>query len=250
MDREIKGGSTAGQDDNSMDRELQHKIRRHLADFVTERRKQRIEEVLARRTRYLTVVAENLYQPHNASAVIRTCDCFGVQDLHVIEHNNRFEINDSVAVGSGKWVTVRRHVDPEGNATKRCLQDLKDRGYRIAALTLQESAEPLKNVSLDQKLALCLGTEEEGLSETAHELSDLFVQLPMHGFNQSFNVSVTGALALYELIGRLHTLDLDWHLTEEEKDDLRYDWYCKTVPEAELHVARVKAAERRNRSGC
>jgi tRNA (guanosine-2'-O-)-methyltransferase len=229
--------------------DLKNRIQLHLAGFVTERRKRRIEEVLALRTRYITVVAENLYQPHNASAIIRTCDCFGVQDLHVIEHNNRFEINDAVAVGSGKWVTVHRHTDPEGNATIRCLQDLKDRGYRIAALTLQESAEPLKNVSLDQKLALCLGTEEEGLSDTAHEMSDLFVQLPMHGFNQSFNVSVTCALSLYELVQRLHTLELDWHLTEAEKDDLRYDWYHKTVPEADLHVARIMAAERQNPSG-
>ncbi len=232
-----------------MDRDLQNRIQRHLGRFVTDRRKQRIEEVLALRTRYITIVTENLYQPHNASAIIRTCDCFGVQDLHVIEHDNRFEINDAVAVGSGKWVSVHHHVDPEGNATRRCLLDLKARGYKIAALTLQEAAEPLKKVPLDAKLALCLGTEEEGLSETAHELSDIFVQLPMHGFNQSFNVSVTGALCLYEVINRLHTLDLDWHLTEEEKDDLRYDWYCKTVPEADLHVARVKAAERRDQSG-
>ncbi len=222
-----------------MDRELRERIQRHLAGFVTDRRKRRGEEVLEYRTRYITVVVENLFQQHNASAVIRTCDCFGIQDLHVIELDNLFEVNDRVAVGAEKWVNVRRHSRPDAEATRECLEGLKSKGYRVAALTLREGAMPLEDVMLDQKLALCLGTEEDGLTDTAHELADVFVRLPLYGFTQSFNVSVTAALCLSALTTRLHRTTGDWRLTEPEKDDLRYEWYCRSVPNADLHVARV-----------
>ena len=140
------------------------------------------------RTRYITVVVENLFQQHNASAVIRTCACFGIQDLHVIELDNLFEVNDRVAVGAEKWVNVRRHSRPDAEATRECLEGLKSKGYRVAALTLREGAMPLEDVMLDQKLALCLGTEEDGLTDTAHELADVFVRLPLYGFTQSLSL--------------------------------------------------------------
>lgn len=223
-----------------MDPALRKRLLAHLSGYVSEHKRARVDEVLAHRTRYLTVVLENLQQSHNTSAVLRCCDCFGIQDLHVIEGDGAFRVNEAVAVGSGKWVTVHRHRAPTGGGTGDCLAQLRGRGYRIAGLTLREPSVPIHGVPLDSPLALCFGAEEEGLSESAHAAADLFVNIPMVGFTQSLNVSVTAAVALYELTPRLRRSAADWRLSEEEKEELRLAWYRRVVPRAEAHVERVR----------
>jgi tRNA (guanosine-2'-O-)-methyltransferase len=204
-----------------------------LLPYLTENKRKRIEEVLKERTRYLTVVFEDIYQPHNASAVVRSCDCFGIQDLHLFEKRNRFQVNHGSSAGSAKWLDLYHYPHSQGKTLEIGIQGLKEKGYQIVATTLRPGALSLEALPIDRKLALCYGTEEQGLSEEAHALADCFVQLPMYGFTQSLNVSVTVALCLYELSKRLRSSSIHWALTEEEKVEIRLRWMNATLTHSE-----------------
>ena len=212
--------------------DLKEDLIAYLAQYVTPERWQRMEEVLAWRTRYVVMVLEDVYQPHNASAVLRSCEIFGVQDVHVIEKENVFRPNRDIALGAAQWLTLHRH-----RRTRQCLEALKEQGYQVAALTLRDDSVGINELSLERPVALCLGTEEEGLSREAHDLADTFVQLPMYGFTQSFNVSVTAALSLYTVARRLHKANVAWRLPDEEKRDLLLQWLQQSIPRGET-VAR------------
>jgi len=224
--------------DLALESHVKEELIAFLSQFVTAQRRQRMEEVLAWRTRHITVALEDVYQPHNASAVLRSCEIFGVQDVHVVEGTNRFRPNTDVALGSSQWLTLHRYRGEVGVSTTRCLRRLKDLGYRIAATTLQEDGVPLSDLSLDRPLALVFGTEEEGLSQKAHNLADTFLQLPMFGFTQSFNVSVTVALCLHDLTRRLHVSEIPWQLNEAERRDLKLEWLIQSATRGELLVRR------------
>ncbi|HSM58560.1 MAG TPA: RNA methyltransferase [Candidatus Sulfomarinibacteraceae bacterium] len=223
-----------------MDRERTQQAIDYLAQFVTAQRQRRIEEALRWRTRHLTVMLEDVYQPHNASAVLRTCEIFGVQDVHIVERANKFRPNRDIALGAPQWLTLHRYRDDEarrgaeGSGTRRGFRALRRKGYHIAALTLEEDSAPLASLSLEQPLALCFGTEEEGLSAEAHDLADSLVHLPMYGFTQSFNISVTVALALQTLIRQLHNSDVDWRLSQEAQLELKLEWLVQTVPRGDI----------------
>ena len=208
----------------------------HLSQFVTAQRLERLETVLEQRTRYISVVLEDLYQFHNANAVIRSCECFGVQDLHVIENQNTFDYNPQVNMGASQWVSLHRHNQPEADNTRLCLSTLKQQGYRLVAMTLHPDSIPLQALDLEQKVALCFGTEEEGLSQTAHRLADTFVQIPMVGFTQSFNISVTVALSLFDLTTKLRTSQQPWPLNPNEKQDLRIAWLTEMIKGSDIII--------------
>lgn len=219
-----------------MDPALKQDLIDYLADYVTDHKQRLMDRILAQRTRYIAVVLEDIYQPHNASAVVRSCECFGVQDAHVIEGRNSFRVSRGVTVGSAKWLSIHRY-----RATRPCLAALKERGYRLAAATLRPDSMPIQALGLEQKVALCFGTEEEGLSPEAHALADCFVRIPMYGFTQSFNISVSVALCLFELTERLRASAIEWGLTEAEKLDIKYEW-MRTIPAAgDLLVERYLA---------
>jgi tRNA (guanosine-2'-O-)-methyltransferase len=139
-----------------------------------------------------------------------------------------------VAHGATKWLSIHRYQA----GTRPCLTALQERGYRIAAATLRPGGVPVQEIDLAQPLALCFGTEEEGLSDEAHDLADLFVRVPMQGFTQSFNVSVTAALFLYDLTGRLRASDYPWPLSPAEKRTLTLDWYLRSLRRGDLAARR------------
>jgi tRNA (guanosine-2'-O-)-methyltransferase len=172
-------------------------ILQHLGEFVSDSKKQLIDRILEFRTRHITVVLEDIFQPHNASAVIRSCDCFGIQDLHIIENRNEYILNPNVTQGSSKWVDLIRHNKPEEDNTRHCLQALKDQGYKLIATAPHEQGLDIHDLPLDQKFALVFGTELEGLSPQALKACDQTVRLPMYGFTESFNISVSVALCLH-----------------------------------------------------
>lgn len=204
----------------------------YLAEFMLDARRGRIEEVLAQRTRYITVVLEDIYHAPNASAVIRSCECFGIQDLHVIENTKLYRPNADVLRGSAKWIDMHRHRQEENN-TSNCLTSLKKGGFKIVATTLQkENSVAPEELPLDQPLALCFGTEKLGVSETVYEFADYNLKIPMYGFTESFNISVAAALSLNVLSSRLRSSQIPWQLTEEEKTELRFKWYKKSVKHA------------------
>ncbi|MCZ6525103.1 MAG: RNA methyltransferase [Gammaproteobacteria bacterium] len=202
----------------------------YLSGIINEQRRELLQNILAQRTRHITVVLEDIYQSQNASAVLRTCECLGIQALHIIENHNEHQINPAIVQGASKWIEINRYKDITKNNTVACLQMLKQRDYKIAATTLKAEATELGDLPIDEKIALCFGSEENGLSDKAIDMADYFVKIPMHGFTQSFNISVSAGISLYHLITRLHNSDIDWHLNEQEKTDLYIDWLVKSTP--------------------
>ncbi len=196
----------------------------YLEKFVMPRRIARIDAVLAQRTRHLTVVAEDLHDPHNASAMLRTCEGFGIQDIHVVENFNTFKPRRGAASGSKKWLTLHHYGDEQRDNTLACFDKLRSQGYLIVATSPHIEAYPLDVIPLDQRLALVFGSERYGVSERALQAADWYLKIPMVGFMESLNVSVSAALCLYTLTQRLRDLDVDWGLNDREKLDLRLDW--------------------------
>jgi tRNA (guanosine-2'-O-)-methyltransferase len=209
---------------------MKEKLIRYLQQFVTERRVTLFDTRLQNRTRYLTVVLEDIFQPHNASAVLRSCECFGVQDLHIIENRNAYRINPDVALGSYKWLTLKRYNQPGDDNTTRALMMLRQEGYRIVAAMPGKSDCKLEDLDLSKgKTALVFGSELEGLSPTAIGLADEFIRVPMVGFTESLNISVSAAICIHFLTSALRKSSLPWGLREDEKQDLMLTWLKNTI---------------------
>lgn len=200
-----------------------------LYQFISDERKQRFEEVLAYRTRHITVVLEDIFQPHNASAVMRSCDLTGIQDVHVVENNFTYDINPDVVMGSTKWLNISRYNELDFN-TPTVIEHLKTKGYQIVATCPHRDDFMPETLPLDKPIALVFGTEKTGITDYVMEHADHFVRIPMYGFTESYNISVSAALLVYTLTHRLHEMtDVDWHLTEEEKNEVRLEWSRRTL---------------------
>lgn len=209
----------------------------HLEGFITTERKERFLEVLANRTKYLTVALEDVYQLHNASAVIRSCDVFGIQQAHLIEGRFGNRLDKKIAMGAQRWVDIHRHAN-----SRECMQELRQRGYRIIATTPRADSTPLHSFVLDRPTALFFGTEKEGLSPEVLEEADGALYIPMFGFTESLNISVAAAIILQHLSNRLRHSELPWGLTEAEILQKRYEWTCKTIKAADEIIARYHNA--------
>jgi tRNA (guanosine-2'-O-)-methyltransferase len=193
-----------------------------------------MQEVLSNRTRYLTVAVEDVYQPHNASAVLRSCDAFGVQDVHIIENRNRYRVNPGVELGTSQWLTLHRYRKSEDN-TECAVQSLRRRGYRVVATTPHTDDVELTAFSPKEgPVALLFGNELEGLSDRALQLADEYLRIDMHGFVESLNISVSAAVVLHELSRRVRSEVMDWRLTDRERDELLLQWLRRSVKN---HVA-------------
>ncbi|WP_343605079.1 RNA methyltransferase [Fluviicola sp.] len=201
---------------------MKKELLRAFYDLIPEVKGQLFDDVASNRTRYLTVLLEEIYQEHNASAVLRSCDCFGIQELHVVESKNQYKVQRDIARGAGRWVDLFNYN--EGTTPLMdAVSKLKSQGYKIAALT-PDATLSVFDIPLDQPLALSFGTEWEGISDEIREVADYKVAIPMVGFTESFNVSVSVALTLQALRQRLVVSDLDWKLTEEEQTDVKLKW--------------------------
>lgn len=192
-------------------------------EMIPETKRVMFDRIARDRTRHLTVVLENIYQEHNASAVMRSCESFGIQELHVIENKNEYKPQRDIARGAGRWIDMYNYSERE-TPLADCINGLKERGFRIAALTPDADSYSIFDVPLEQPTALIFGTEWEGISDTAREMADVCVRIPMVGFTGSFNVSVSAALTLQALRHRLETSDLNWKLTEKEQIDVKINW--------------------------
>jgi tRNA (guanosine-2'-O-)-methyltransferase len=208
---------------------------KYMEGFVSERRKGRLKEVLAERTRHMTVVLEDVYQAHNASAVLRSCDCFGVQDVHFIENRNKFKISEDVSMGSTQWLTINKYNDKENN-TSSCIQELKNKGYRIVATTPHKDDSTISELDVTKPFALVFGTEIDGISETVFEMADEFVKIPMYGFTESFNISVSAALCMYELTTRIREQNISYQISEAEKQEIYLEWLKASVAKSDLII--------------
>jgi tRNA (guanosine-2'-O-)-methyltransferase len=212
---------------------MQADLIKYLSGFVTEERKKRFDEVMKNRTRYVSIALEDIYQPHNASAVLRSCDCFGIQDVHIIENENKYTVNPDVALGSYKWLTMHKYNKTTNN-TLACIESLKAKGYAIAVTTPHKDSYTIESVPLDKKLALFFGTEMQGMSEQLEKNAEIFVKIPMLGFTESFNISVAAALSMYTLSSRLRKENINWQLPEAEQDEIMIQWLRNTIPRADI----------------
>jgi len=211
-----------------MQREEKLKLIGYLTQFISEKRKLRFDEVIANRTNHLRIVLEDIYQGHNASAVLRSCDCFGIQNVHFIENMNNMKVSADVAMGSSNWLNIHKHNGTENN-TKDALLSLKNLGYRIVATSPHKNDCTIDKLQIDKKTALVFGTEIDGISPTVFEMADDFVKIPMYGFTESFNISVCAAICMYELTSRIRKEIPDYLLTNEEQTDVYLQWLKTSI---------------------
>jgi len=205
----------------------------YFNQFVSEHKKELFGRLINHRTRYLTLVLEDIYQPHNASAVLRTCDCFGIQDVHIIENDNLYEINPDVALGSSNWLTMNRYNETNNN-TLAAINLLKKQGYRIVATTPHTNDVNLEDFDLTKgKAALFFGTEMRGVTNLVLENADEFLKIPMYGFTESFNISVSASIILHHLTYKLRNSALNWQLDEVEKQEVMLNWLKVAIRDSE-----------------
>ena len=207
----------------------------YLEQFLSENKIELFEDIANSRTRFITVVLEDLHLPHNANAVLRNCECFGIQDVHIIENRNKFKNHKDIARGSTKWLDLI-HYNKSKDNTLRCLQKLKKEGYKIVATTPDASSTSINDLNLGQKTALVFGTEFVGVSETVIKEADEIVTIPMFGYTESLNLSVSVAICLYELSNRLRNSNLDWKLSNQEKLDLKLKWAKLCIKSSEMII--------------
>lgn len=213
----------------SYPKELQEELVAHFSGFMTDRRNDLFRNIAGKRTRYITVVLEDIFQSHNASAVIRSCECFGIQDVHFIENNFKYELNPDIALGSWKWLTLNRHAGNNDN-TAACLGRLKSDGYRIIATSPHKHDTTAKKLDLEKgKVAILFGTELDGLSENALAMADEYLRIPMVGFTESLNISVSAALVIHQLTDRLRDSSIKWQLEEDEISTLLLQWMRNSI---------------------
>ncbi|MEQ8906833.1 RNA methyltransferase [Ekhidna sp.] len=209
-----------------------------LEQFVSENKQTHIERVLNQRTRHVTLVFEDIDKPHNVSAVLRTAECMGIQDLHFIKNKNDYKVNPIISQGAAKWVTLHHHNRAEDNVSE-CYQSLRENGYQIYATSLHEKSQSIEDIDPSIKTAIVFGTEADGITQEAGKKADGFVHIPMSGFTESFNLSVSAAICLTVLKSKLNR----WPpLTDQEMLVLRSEWYRKIVRESDI-ILRSKGVE-------
>lgn len=206
----------------------------HLAQFVSDHKKDFVEKVINERTRYVTVVLENIYQSQNASAAVRTCECMGLQDIHIVENTAKYQLNIRVLKGADKWLNLQRYRAREINNTEVCFQHLKNDGYKIMVADPAEDGIPVDEISLDNKIAFVFGNELNGASSYALEHGDQKVRIPMYGFTESLNISVSVAICLNTVLKKLRQSGKNIYLSEEEKKMIRLAWYRKIVRRSDI----------------
>ena len=205
----------------------------YLERFMTPERKMRFLEILAERTKYITVAIEDVFQMHNASAVVRSCEVFGLQEAHVIESKYGQRLDSKIALGAEKWVDVYRY-----ETTQSCIDSLRAKRYKIIATTPHTNDCLLDDFKLEGKIALFFGTERDGLTKAVLDQADGYLKIPMTGFTESLNISVSAAIILQHLTRQLKKGNFPWQLTEAEKLNKQIDWSKKTIHSIDNVLAR------------
>ncbi len=206
----------------------------HLSQFISDHKREFVDKVLSMRTRNITIVLEDIYQSQNASAVIRTCECLGIQDIHIVENITKYSINPRVLKGSNKWIDIKHHASKTENNTITLFKKLREQGYRVVVADPGEEGVLIDDLNVDNKIALVFGNELRGVSAQALAMCDERVRIPMYGFTESFNISVSAAICLNTLVTKQHASGKFIGLTEPEKDSLKLKWYRKIVRKSDL----------------
>ena len=201
----------------------------YLEGFITENRKEGFLRVLKNRTKHFTIAMEDVFQLHNTSAVMRSCEVFGIQELNVIEQKFGKSIDKEIAMGAEKWVDINRF-----SSIQDCITNLKGKGYQIIATTPHNDSCLLHEFDITKPSALFFGTERDGLSEEVMQQADGFLKIPMVGYTESLNISVSAAIIIQDVTNRLLQSDINWQLSEEEVLEKRLDWTRKSIKDIEF----------------
>lgn len=201
----------------------------YMAQFLTEERKEVLSRTLAMRTHYMRILTENMFHPQNASAIMRHCEAFGIQQIHTVEDRCKFDPSVNIVRGTQKWVDVEHH-----DTTAEALATLKAEGYRIVATTPHRcSATPETFDVTKGKFALVFGTEHAGISDEVIAAADDFLMIPMCGMVESLNVSASAAILIYMLSQRIREQVEDWQLNDAERLRLLTRWTISSVRDYE-----------------
>ena len=214
------------------DPSLRNQIIAHLSQFVTKSRQERMLNVLSNRTRHITVVLEDLFQTQNISAVMRTCDCYGIQDAFIVENRNKFEVHKDISMGADKWLTLHQYPDEPHNM-KKCIDRLHEKGYTVVATLPDEKHLTIYDLPAERRTAFLFGTELTGLSDEAIRYADCNALIPMYGFTESFNISNSAAIILSNFSERVRNSGVNWQLTIEEQEEIYLEWLQKSRTDSE-----------------
>ncbi|MBO5963349.1 MAG: RNA methyltransferase [Bacteroidales bacterium] len=218
---------------NNLSIEQKEKYYEALCEMISPNRISLFEKIITERTDHLCVVVENIYQPQNASAVLRTCECLGVQQVHVIENENEYRLNPDVALGSSYWIDMHRYNRKDNN-TEDCLSKLKSQGYKIVATLPAEKDVSLPEININQPLAIVFGNEKEGLSETTKNMADICMKIPMYGFTESYNISVSAAITMYTLTEKMRHAQINYQLSEERRLNTLIKWAKHSIRRSDI----------------
>lgn len=207
-----------------------------LEGFVTPERREKFIKILGQRTNHFTVVVEDVFQLHNTSAVMRSCEVFGIQNLHVVEQRFGKSIDKEIAMGAQKWVDVNRH-----GSIDEAIASVREKGYKIIATTPHRDDCTLDEFDIQSPAAIFFGTEKEGLSPEVLSQADGFLKIPMVGFTESLNISVSAAIILQNLTSRLRKSDINWKLSPQEILEKRLYWMKMSIKDIQAIEARYYA---------
>ncbi|MBC7472740.1 MAG: RNA methyltransferase [Candidatus Sericytochromatia bacterium] len=217
-----------------MNRIIKQDLLNYLYEYISENKKNKIKQISANRTPYITVVLEDIEEPKDASAVMRTCECFGVQGISIIENSNKYRINPDVTMGASKWLDIEHYKKSDVNNTELCINNLKEKGYKIVAMIPDKNAKSLEELKLDTKTAFMFGSEINGLTKESLTHADEKISIPMYGFTQSYNLSVSVAITVNAIIDQLIKSNLSWKICDEELLDLQINWVKRVIKKAEM----------------
>ena len=218
----------------AVDVETADRVVETLRPYVSTLRQSRLEQALASRTQDVCVVLEDIHSEHNAAAVLRSADAFGLLEAHLIPVTLGFRVSRKVSIGAHKWLDVRRYDDAEN-----AYATLRARGFEVWASAIRGAAVPLSEVPIDRPTALVFGNEHAGLSEAAIDAADGRFHIPMTGFVESLNVSVAAAITMHDIARRRHAAGCWSSLGPDLVRQLRAAWYVMSVRAAPLMLAQA-----------
>jgi tRNA (guanosine-2'-O-)-methyltransferase len=200
---------------------------------ITERREARVRGVLQGRLGSVVVVLEAVNRRHNSSAIIRSCECFGLHEVHLVS-GGEFHPSKGAARGSERWLELHEH-----HSTTACIQGLKARGFRVYAADLAQQVHSPASVPVDGKIAILMGAELTGVSGEARGLVDGYICVPMHGMTESLNVSVAAACIISQVSERKRAMVGGGDLGTERIERFVSDWKAREISARAGMVARV-----------
>lgn len=208
-----------------------------LYDLLTDHKKQLFSKLVKERTRYIAWLADNLYHEQNASAIIRSADCFGFSEIYVLEDKYRYKVNEEIAMGAQKWVRPKA-LHAENGTYENAIKTIKSKGYKLIATSPHADGHTLEDLDISTPICIALGSERHGLHPEIMQHADGFVMIPMVGFTESLNVSVTAGILMYRLRKRLEEEKIKWQLSAEEEKEQLFEWALTTVPNARKMINR------------